>query len=198
MRARQSIAWFLVTLFLIVSGIALAQDVSQNRTLVISGQPGNVPVIQVNGRSYVDLEALARVSNGSLSFAGNQIVLTLPGTSASATATPVAAPGPSIESGIFKRFFESRHRGSRDAKGMARSSRERHTKWKPGHERYACAVSRPGNYEPASGIDRNFYGLGSQCLSIIEQRISEHGEIDRQVCRRACQSDLHFAGRSPE
>ena len=176
--------------------IALAQEVGQNRTLVISGQPGNVPVIQVNGRSYVDLEALARVSNASLSFSGNQIVLPLPGTSASATATPVARPA-RVESGIFKRFLESRHRRSRDAKGMRRSSRERHTNWKPGHERYACAVSRPSNYEPASGIDRNFYGLGSQCLSIIEQRISKHGEIERQVCRRACQSDLHFAGRSP-
>ena len=105
MRARQSIAWFLVTLFLVVSGIALAQDVSQNRTLVISGQPGNVPVIQVNGRSYVDLEALARAANGSLSFAGNQIVLTLPGITA--TATPAAAPTQASSPGFSQGFLKA-------------------------------------------------------------------------------------------
>jgi hypothetical protein len=107
MRARQSIAGFLVTLFLVVSGIALAQEVSQNRTLVISGQPGNVPVIQVNGRSYIDLEALARAANGSLSFAGNQIVLTLPGTPASGTAAPVAAPVQGSNPGFSKGFLKA-------------------------------------------------------------------------------------------
>ena len=33
---------------------------------------------EIGGRSYVEIEALARLANGSLSFAGSQIVLTLP------------------------------------------------------------------------------------------------------------------------
>jgi hypothetical protein len=32
----------------------------------------------MGGRSYVDIEGLARITNGALSFSGNQIVLTLP------------------------------------------------------------------------------------------------------------------------
>jgi hypothetical protein len=106
MRIRQSFAWLLGAFLLVVSGIAVAQDANQNRTLIVNGQSANVPVIQVNGRSYVDLEALARAANGSLSFSGNMIALTLPGppanvnttspntTSASASAAPPAAnPG---------------------------------------------------------------------------------------------------------
>src|SRR5580704_5373956 len=59
MAIRQSFAWSLGALLLVVCGIALAQDANQQRTLIVNGQSGHVPVIQVNGRSYVDLEALA-------------------------------------------------------------------------------------------------------------------------------------------
>ena len=68
MRASKKMAWLLATIFLIASGIALAQDAGQNRTLFVAGQSGNVPVIQVNGRSYVDLDAFAQVVNGSLTL----------------------------------------------------------------------------------------------------------------------------------
>ena len=95
MRARKSFVWLLVALLLVVAGIALAQDASQNRTLIIvNGQSGNVPVIQVNGRSYVDLEALASAINGSLTYSGNQIALTLPSSSANANPAPSPSPSP--------------------------------------------------------------------------------------------------------
>ncbi len=92
MRIRQSYAGSLAALVLVVSGIVLAQDANQNRTLIVNGQSANVPVIQVNGRSYVDLEALARAANGSLSFSGNQIALSLPGSSANASTTSAPVP----------------------------------------------------------------------------------------------------------
>jgi hypothetical protein len=60
----------------------------------------------MNGRSYVELEALARVANGSLRFNGNQITLTLPG----AASTP--PPGPPLASppanpGFSKDFLKA-------------------------------------------------------------------------------------------
>src|SRR5277367_2289778 len=88
MRIRHSFAWLLGAFLLIASGIAVAQDANQNRTLIVNGQSASVPVIQVNGRSYVDLEALARAANGSLSFSGNMIALTLPGPPANAIMFP--------------------------------------------------------------------------------------------------------------
>jgi hypothetical protein len=55
-------------------------------------------VIQRGGRSYVDVEALARITKGTLAFQGGRIILTLPGTpssaSAAATATRATATPP--------------------------------------------------------------------------------------------------------
>jgi hypothetical protein len=109
MRTRQTIAWMLAAVLLAVSGMALAQDANQNRTLFVNGQPVSVAVIQVNGRSYVDLEALTRAANGSLSFSGNQIALTLPGSSAisNATPAPAAAPAPAANPGFSQAFLKA-------------------------------------------------------------------------------------------
>ncbi len=96
MTARKSIPCLLVVLFLVVPGIALSQDAKQNRTLIVNGQSTQVPVVQVNGRSYVDLEALASAVNGSLSFAGSQIAFSVPlGSATGAPAAVAPRPAPS-------------------------------------------------------------------------------------------------------
>jgi len=66
----------------------LSQTVQENGSLRVAGQPGQASVVQRSGRSYVDIEGLARLINGSVTFKGDQITLTLP---ASATSTPIAA-----------------------------------------------------------------------------------------------------------
>ena len=93
MRGRKSILCWLVALFLVVPGAALSQDANRNRNLIINGQSTQVPVVQVNGRSYVDLEALASAVNGSLSFSGSQIAFSVPIGSAS-SASVASAPRP--------------------------------------------------------------------------------------------------------
>ena len=95
-----------VLLFFILScGIALAQVQQQNKTLVVNGHSGEASIAQINGRSYVDLETLARISNGSLGFRGTQIILSLPG-SGGTSAAPVAAPEPTPTkpSGLSQKF----------------------------------------------------------------------------------------------
>src|SRR5450755_5001387 len=62
-----------LSLILLLSLSAFAQ---QNLTLIVTGQPGQAPIVQMNGKSYVDIDALARLTNSSLSFKGNQVVLT--------------------------------------------------------------------------------------------------------------------------
>ena len=98
-------AVMLVTL-LVLSVLVWSQAPQQGRTLTISGQPGEIPVAQINGRSYVDIEALARLMNGSLAFKGNQTTLTLPGAAAS---TPEAAPAASQPEnpGFSKEFMKA-------------------------------------------------------------------------------------------
>lgn len=95
--------------------LALSQRGQQGRTLVINGQSGQAAVIQMNGRSYVDVEALARLSHGTLAFKGNQIILTLPATSAAsavaaapqASAAPAAGAAPVQALGFSKPFLRA-------------------------------------------------------------------------------------------
>lgn len=73
--------FFIVLLFAFLSSLSLffmVRAAPQNRTLVLTGHPGELSVMEIGGRSYVDIEALTRLVSGSLSYRGNQIVLTLP------------------------------------------------------------------------------------------------------------------------
>ncbi len=65
---------------LVATGIAAAQSQSkyEQRTLEVNGHTGQAMVYQIDGKSYVDLESLARIANGSLGFRGDSIVLHLP------------------------------------------------------------------------------------------------------------------------
>lgn len=93
MRKRPFIAWLMLALLLILPGLALSQVAQQNLTLLVNGQPGQATVVQINGRSYVEIDALARIVNGSLGFKGNQIILTLPVSTTSAPPTQPENPG---------------------------------------------------------------------------------------------------------
>src|SRR5215831_1825763 len=57
--------------------LLFARSPSEDRTLLVTGYPGEAPVLENNGHLYVDVDVLARITNGSLSFRENQIVLTL-------------------------------------------------------------------------------------------------------------------------
>jgi len=78
---------------ILAAGVPAFAQAQQSGTLAVSGQAGQTPVLQINGRSYVDIEALARLINGSLSFKGNHVTLTLPG-SGDSTPPPAAATQP--------------------------------------------------------------------------------------------------------
>lgn len=86
-------------------GIALAQGQPQKRTLVINGQSGEASLIEINGRSYIDLETLARIANGTLAFQGEQIVLTLPGGGSDAGAA--VQPDNGAQAGMSDGFMKA-------------------------------------------------------------------------------------------
>src|ERR1700757_200274 len=78
---------------------AAAQDHYKQRTLVINGHTGTAMVYQIDGKSYVDLETIARITNGGMSFSGDKIILKIPdGDSAvSHSADHAAVPGMSTD-----------------------------------------------------------------------------------------------------
>jgi hypothetical protein len=94
--------WLRLVGLLILPGLAFSQADQQSGTLIVSGHPGQAPVIHINGRSYVALDALARLMNGSLRYQGSQITLTLPA-AGSAVGTVLSA-SQSANPGFSKGF----------------------------------------------------------------------------------------------
>jgi hypothetical protein len=68
--------------------------------LSVKGYTATTPLVEMNGRSYVDLEALARLIEGSLSYAQNQVTLTLP-------SAPGEAPSAEANPGFSKPFVKA-------------------------------------------------------------------------------------------
>ncbi|HWZ97247.1 MAG TPA: hypothetical protein VN025_05745 [Candidatus Dormibacteraeota bacterium] len=56
-----------------------------DRKLVVNGKTTSAVVLQLDGHSYLDLETLAQITNGSVTFESNQIVLTIPGSNSDVT-----------------------------------------------------------------------------------------------------------------
>jgi hypothetical protein len=78
-------AWWMVALTLLLPASAVAQGNIQK--LAVAGHEGSIPVTQMNGKNFVELQALAQVVNGMLTFKGSQVLLTV-GQAAEAAATP--------------------------------------------------------------------------------------------------------------
>lgn len=88
MRYRGSSIWTTLAAILVMARIVQSQGSTQS--LVVSGG-GSVPIVQLNGRNYVDVEALARAAKGSLSFQGSQVFLTLSAAGNAAAPEPVTS-----------------------------------------------------------------------------------------------------------
>lgn len=79
-------------LLLLLSALGLSQAPPPRTTLAVDGYPGRARVIQVNGKSYVEIESLARLINGSVTFQTNQITLKLSPSVANAAPAQPAPP----------------------------------------------------------------------------------------------------------
>jgi hypothetical protein len=100
-----------LTLFLMLGVLAMTLAAQQTSSLVVSGMQGHATVIQVQGRNYVDVDGLARLTKGSISFDGTQIVLTLPASGTNVPSQSVGQPvvqetaqAPSSPPGFSKGF----------------------------------------------------------------------------------------------
>lgn len=84
---------------LLASGIA--QTPPKGSTLTIAGDPREAPLLQINGKSYIDIETLARLTQGTLSFKSNQTILALP------SDRDIPAPAPHASVGFSRAFTQA-------------------------------------------------------------------------------------------
>jgi len=71
----------------------------QSGLLMLEGPQGQATVIQVHGKNYVEVDELARITGGSLRFAANRIIVTLPA-HADVSVAPVGYSRSFLGSGI--------------------------------------------------------------------------------------------------
>ena len=91
MKANSSCCISLAFLFL-ASGVGWAQTQTSKTVLSVEGYAGQAPVVQMNGKSYVEIDALARAVNGTVSFQANHMILALPAPAAAAAQGQAVKP----------------------------------------------------------------------------------------------------------
>jgi len=90
-------------LSLVVVGYAQADH--PHSTLVVNGRSGDAPVMQLNGSTFADLTAIARITKGSIQFESNRVVLTIP--CSSVDTSPQAQAHTSAPAGLSPEFMKS-------------------------------------------------------------------------------------------
>jgi len=107
-----------LTLSLMFAGAAMAQDAPQKKTLVVNGHTADGAVVQIGGHSYVDVEALGRIMNATVTIEPGRVLWTGPAPETGARAEP-SAPGLSKE---FARAGISQLAEMREWKGAISSA----------------------------------------------------------------------------
>jgi hypothetical protein len=82
-RRRQIQGMVVIGVALSLAGILLAQG-EASRQLIVNGKATNAVVLRVDGRLYVDLDALAQITNGTMTVGTTEVVLTIPSANGSA------------------------------------------------------------------------------------------------------------------
>jgi len=86
--------------------IVLAQSAQEFRTLVVNDRSGKAVILEMAGKSYVDLNQLAQIAHGSISYEGNRIALSMPCTSENPPDKP-AEPEPSTTQSLSHEFMQA-------------------------------------------------------------------------------------------
>ena len=67
-----------IALALVLMGSAPAQTPPAKTMVVVNGRATDVAVMQIDGRSYIDVDALARIMHGAAKFETGRVLLTFP------------------------------------------------------------------------------------------------------------------------
>jgi hypothetical protein len=67
-----------------------------SKILVVNGKTVGAELKEINGRSYVDIETLAQITNGVVTVEPNRIVLTIPASNSTDSSSSVPPPAPGL------------------------------------------------------------------------------------------------------
>jgi hypothetical protein len=102
MKMRIAVVAVLLPALLMLPANGYSQTPPKGATFTITGHAGEAQLVQINGKSYVEIETLARLTQGTLSFKANQTTLTLPSLNAGEQAS-----SPHAKAGFSTAFVQA-------------------------------------------------------------------------------------------
>jgi hypothetical protein len=163
------------------AGLVWAQR-GPDKKLEVNGRTLDSPVVQIGGRSYVDVETLAQVTNGVVTVQPDRVVLTIP--LASSSAAPPPAPPPDALSREFAREAIDLLAEMREWRGAILTTRsynvpfvgtwpqDYHDRVETDLQRVALAARTPGDQEALQLLRNEFNNLSNWANSVIAERQS--------------------------
>ena len=178
MHRHRHLRYFLVIgLVFLLAGLLWAQR-GPDRTLVVNGKTMGSPIVQIGGRSYVDLETLAQITNGVIAVQPDRIVLTIPAApSGAALSLPLEALSKEFAREAIGLLAEMRE--WRGAIGTTRSYNVQFTgTWPQDYhdrvgadlQRVTLAAATPADQQSLQLIRNEFDNLSNWANSVIAER----------------------------
>jgi hypothetical protein len=91
-------------MFLLLAASFLGQD-PRLRVLIVNGRTVGAVLVVLDGHSYVDVETLAKLTNGAITIEPNRIALTIPGSESGGAASTTVIPAPPQSSQELSKDF---------------------------------------------------------------------------------------------
>jgi hypothetical protein len=152
-----------VAMLACIAALTLTLAAQQSSVLSVSGQQGTAKVVQFQGQNYVNVDGLARIVNGSISFQANQIVLTLANAApASAAAQSDSAQPTGFSTAFLRAGIEAMAR-FREWHAALKTGIERgvplNTGWLTAYQAQAREALNLASAAISTDSDRSAYGL---------------------------------------
>jgi hypothetical protein len=153
-----------------------------DKKLEVNGRTMDSPVIQIGGRSYVDVETLAQVTNGVVAVQPDKVVLTIPPNGP--RASQPSSPPPDALSREFAREaigLLAEMREWRGAIGTTRSynvpfagtwPQDYHDRIEADLQRVSVAAMTPGDQQSLQLLGNEFDNLSNWANNVIAERQS--------------------------
>ena len=116
MRIMTAVSATMLAALMMLSATGNAQEPQKPSALTVAGYAGEAKLVQIKGKSYVEVESLARLTHGTLSFKANRTILTLPPSGSGAqistrkaqASTPQPQPpAPQAKAGLSRAFIQA-------------------------------------------------------------------------------------------
>jgi hypothetical protein len=196
------------------AGVILAQSVG-NKTLIVNGKSAGAVVREFDGHTYIEIEALARATNGIVTIEPARVLLTIPAGSSAVTsaagASNSAVPA-NVSTGAVKRDISPDFRraaiaelsdirewrgavGAMVTYGLAASdvtANDYHDRCEDGLNEASVAVTTESDAHALELLRHEFENMNAWANQILAERKKLNGA--RTVTANALQKDSALAG----